>query len=223
MTVPLGVHMSLEQEIGNFLNLSDIPIDSLVWKSVYGYLPLHLLDTLYTICISDITLKPLDPTSLPVDVEYEDIHSALKHFKLFNIVDDIDQVVQDNIKRNILKPRNVHIDASSYINKFVNRNLRFRKQQLDCDYILTAFDSELFLFKNSVDIDLDVPYTSCTTFRSTSKKQSYVFNEAMARVKLRDLFVAEYARLKQLVYALQVMALKFRAPVIKEDNVDFEL
>lgn len=217
--------MLLEEQLGNFVTLSDIPNNSLIWEKTDGYIPLSMLNTLYSVCINCINGKRFDINELSMEIPFTDMSTALKEFKVFNIVQDVDFAVCNNIQKNILKPLSVHADVEPYIKKVANKYLRFRRQQLDCDYILTAFDSELFLFTDSVDIDIGAPYTSYTTFRSTAKpnKKTYIFNEVAALKRLKQIFVDIFDRLKMLIYILQEKSLKFRDTVEISSDIDLEL
>lgn len=217
--------MQLEEELGNFVQLSDIPDNSLIWEKSEAYIPLTMLNTMYDVCLDCIRGKRVDLNTLPVDIPYMPTSDAVRGFKLFNIVSDVDTIVCENIQKDILKPVQIHADVTAYIKKTANKFLRYRRQQLDCGYILTAFDSELYLFINSADISIDVPYTSCTNFRATAKpnKRTYIFNEVEALKTIKLLFAADFNRLKQLIYELQVLSLKFRDKKDECSDVDLEL
>ena len=217
--------MQLIEELGNFVQLSDIPSNSLIWEKSEAYIPLTMLNTMYDVCIGCLRGKRIDTNMLSTDIQYESASDAVKGFKLFNIVQDVDTIVHENVQKNILKPVPIHADVTHYIKKTANKYLRYRRQQLDCGYILTAFDSELYLFTNSADIPLDVPYTSCTNFRSTAKpnKRTYIFNEVEALKSIKLLFAADFNRLKQLIHELQVLSLKFRGEKVPCSDIDLEL
>lgn len=217
--------MQLEEQLGNFVTLSDIPSNSLIWEKTDGYIPLVMLDTMYSVCIDCISGKRFDLSKLSTEIPYTDIHTALKNFKMFNLVKDVDTIVCNNLQKNILEPVRVHADLAPYIKKVANKYLKFRRQQLDCDYILTAFDSELFLFTDSAEIDIGAPYTSYTTFRSTAKpnKKTYIFNEVAALKRLKQIFEDIFDRMKKLVYILQETSLKFRGTVEISSDIDLEL
>lgn len=217
--------MQLEEQLGNFVTLADIPSNSLIWEKTDGYIPLSMLNTMYSVCMNCISGKRFDLNKLSMEIPYTDIQTALKNFKVFNIVQDVDFAVCNNIQKSILEPVRVHADLKPYIKKVANKYLKYRRQQLDCDYILTAFDSELFLFTDSAEIDIGAPYTSHTTFRSTAKpnKRTYIFNEVAALKRLKQIFEDIFDRMKKLVYILQDTSLKFRDTVKPSSDIDLEL
>lgn len=206
------------------MQISDIPSNGIVWDKPYGYVTIAILNELYTACLEYIKGTPVDVRELSTEIPYKDMHDALKGFKIFNIVNDVDDIVCSNLQKGIRQPITVHTDMTPYIKAVANKHLKFRPYQMNCDFILTALDSELYLFKNSIDLAIDVPYTSCTTLRVTAKpnKRNFIFNEATALSRLKDLLCDVYTRFKKFVYELQRLSLKFRSQLRVEGNADFD-
>jgi len=217
--------MELVEKIGNFIQLADIPSNGLMRQSMYGYITVDLLNTMYSTCLSITKGVPADVSSVPPELQYKDMEDALKGFKILNVVDDIDKAVCANIQKGITKPVRVHVDLTEYIRLFANKYLRFRRQQLDCDYIITALDSELYIFSEGVGLNMNIPYTSSTTFRSTQlNRRNYIFNEVMALKRLKELLAETYGRIKELTFKLQELSLSFRSQIVNNrEMVDLEL
>lgn len=214
----------LRAEVGEIVRAEDISNQSIAARLQYGYAPFALFDTLVNVILRDIRYEDVDLSALSVDASYRDPREALNSSFLFSLVDNIDKITELNISKRLL-PKKVKLDIKGYIDRFCNKHFKYRKMQLDCEYIIQAVSSELAIFAESNDIKILFDYEPTINLRAeTKQKSSIISNEVTALKRIKDLFYYLFGAISVLVYNLECIAYKLRnKPIVNNITTDIDL
>lgn len=214
----------LKEEVGEVLQQESISDQSIAARLQYGYAPFTLFNTLFDIAIKDMQYEYVNLDELSTEAQYIEPDIALKNSFLFRMVDTIDTTAEINISKRLL-PKKVQLDAENYINKFCNKHFKYRKMQLDCEYILKAISSELCIFADSNNIQTNLLYDSTINLRSiTKQKSSSICNEITALKRIKELFVFIFKNINNMLYELECIAYKLRnKPIVNNITTDIDL
>lgn len=218
-----GNNMLLE-EVGEIIPASGITSQSIATRLQYGYAPIVLLDNLFNAAIVDMQYKPVDISKLGLEIPYKETIDAIKESFLFKVVSTIEKTVKCNIAKGLPLKR-IQLDLDSYVYKFCNKHFKYRKMQLDCEYMLQAINSELCIFASSnPSITAQFTYDSTINLRANTRhKSALIANEITALKRIKDNFTFSYKNINILLYDLASIAYKlYNASIVNNTN-DFDI
>lgn len=198
----------LEEFIGCFLKKEDIPSNGTIRKLLYGMNPLYVIDTLYRASIGSICDRPIKPEMV---IPWKTMNEALANFSIFNMLEDV-----ENAKKISVIDHKPVIDMDDYINKMSNKYFVYRRQQLDCSFVINGVKGELLQLASRLNIKIDGLFSH--TLRMTGSQNLFIGNEIEALSMIKR-------RLKELCKDIMdvVWALYMLVPHQGAENFDLDL
>ena len=213
----------LKEEVGEVISAADVTGQSAAAYLPYGYIPFALMENLFNAIIKDMRYENVDLSKLSTEVPFRTGIDALKNCFVFRLVDVIDETAQINISKQ-LPPKKAQLNVERYINNFCNKHFKYRKTQLDCEYLLQAVSSELAIFAESNNLKAKFDYESTITLRAASRRVSYYSNELVALKFIKKLFLDQFNTISDLLYELECLAYRLRGtPIVNNTTADFDI
>jgi len=195
--------------VGGFISAADIPSNAVVRRGLYSDLVFSIIDTIYDHCYNCIQgiNKEIDIVAIPrkpTDV-------AIQQFKLFNLLNDIDNLIVNNkVIRNV-NPEREAVNITNYINKVVPRYFRYNIQQIDCCKIVDGTLGELNIIISSIDKPMLLSTES--NLRTTKSKYIVIANEVRMLNNLKAKFIYMNKMLYAIMQKLYKIGAKEMAPI----------
>ena len=185
----------LEEFIGCFLKEKDIPSNGTIRKLLYGMNPLYVIDTLYRINIASLQHKSINPE---MEIPWKTMDEALSNFSVFNLFEDVENAAKTS--KVIHKPI---VNVDDYVDRVSNKYFIYRRQQLDCSFVINGVKGELLTLANRLNIKIDGLFSH--TLRMTGNQRLFVGNEIEALKMVKRRLKELCKDLSDVVWALYVL------------------
>lgn len=200
-----------------FVQYADIPKKGLLRKRLYVGYPLYVIDKMYNVCINELLRRPIDLTD--ISIPWENTKYALKHFSMYNIIDDVTTIVNNYSAANIHRPIKVHTNINNYLNSIVNRYFNRRYMQYDCNIALKAVEGELCNLYSQ--LGLEEPTRYFYDMRAVTHEESIIILTEEGKLQqLKAEFKQLYNILKNTIYILQERLIDIPVYDINDTGLD---